>query len=238
MLGDSMLVVCLGAIGALIGFCVSYVARMLPAALQRAWYADACEVLGLPQGYPAPKVREGGSNSLLRLGFSMSISSALTCWVVLHFGFAPKTLAALFLALGLLTLSMIDVEHMFLPDALVLPLLWVGILLNSFGLFASLFDAIWGAACAYLSLYLLNALYKLSTNRDGLGLGDAKLFAAIGAWGGWQVLTSTLLVAALSCVFVILGLLLAGKKINRGTLLPFGPFLALGGWFAIISTTV
>lgn len=237
MLGESMLVVCLGALGGLIGFCVNYVALKLPAALQHAWYADACDVLGLDKEYPAPTVRREGSSSLLRLVFAILTSSALTCWVVLHFGFAPKALAALILALGLLTVSMIDVEHMLLPDALVYPLLWVGILLNSFGLFASLYDAIWGTACAYLSFFLLQALYKLSTGREGLGLGDAKLFAAIGAWGGWQVLMDTLLVAALSSALVILYLLLAGK-LNRGSLLPFGPFLALGGWFAIISTAV
>ncbi|MCC9290246.1 MULTISPECIES: prepilin peptidase [Pseudomonas] len=238
MLSESTVIVCLSALGALIGLCVNEVVRKLPTALQQAWCADACELLGLAKEDRALygcNARHVAGHSLLRYGFALSASSVLTCWVVLQFGVTPKALAALLFALGLLTVSMIDIEHMLLPDMLVLPLLWGGLLLNSLGLFTSVDDALWGAACAYLGLIFVHVLYKRITGRDGLGLGDAKLLAAIGAWGGWQVLIGTLLVAALSSALVILALLLTGR-IKRGTLLPFGPFLALGGWLAITST--
>src|SRR5690606_30831609 len=97
----------------------------------------------------------------------------------------------------LLAMSMIDVDHQLLPDALVLPLLWLGLGLNAIGLFASLEDALWGAMAGYLSLWSVYWAFKLLTGKEGMGHGDFKLLAMLGAWGGWQVLPLTILLSSL-----------------------------------------
>jgi len=116
--------------------------------------------------------------------------SALVVW---HFGLSWQAAAMLLLSWGLLAMSLIDADHQLLPDALVLPLLWLGLLVNSQGLFAPLVDALWGAVFGYLSLWSIYWLFKLITGKEGMGYGDFKLLALLGAWGGWQVLPLTLI---------------------------------------------
>jgi len=114
---------------------------------------------------------------------SAGLMSALVVW---HFGLTPQAASMLLLSWGLLAMSLIDADHQLLPDALVLPLLWLGLLLNSQGLFVPLADALWGAALGYLSLWSIYWLFKLITGKEGMGYGDFKLLAMLGAWGGWQ----------------------------------------------------
>jgi len=115
----------------------------------------------------------------------------------------------------------------------VLPLLWLGLIVNSFGLFASLSDALWGAVVGYLSLWSVYWLFKLITGKEGMGYGDFKLLGMIGAWGGWQVLPLTILLS--SVVGAVLGtIMLRVQKADSGTAIPFGPYLAIAGWIALL----
>jgi len=161
---------------------------------------------------------------------SCGLISALVVW---HLGFSLQASMMLLLSWGLLAMSLIDADHQLLPDVLVLPLLWLGLLVNSQGLFVPLADALWGAAAGYLSLWSIYWLFKLISGKEGMGYGDFKLLAMLGAWGGWQVLPITLLLSSLSgAVLGILWLRLRGKDSN--TTLPFGPYLALAGWIALL----
>jgi len=161
---------------------------------------------------------------------SAGLISALVVW---HFGLNWQAAAMLLLSWGLLAMSLIDADHQLLPDILVLPLLWLGLLLNSQGLFVPLPDALWGAALGYLSLWSIYWLFKLITGKEGMGYGDFKLLAMLGAWGGWQVLPMTVLLSSL--VGAILGTIcLRLRRQDSNTSLPFGPYLALAGWLALL----
>ncbi|MDP9529851.1 prepilin peptidase [Pseudomonas protegens] len=156
--------------------------------------------------------------------------SAFIAW---HFGFGWQAGLLLILSWGLIAMSLIDADHQLLPDVLVLPLLWLGLIANSFGLQVSLGDALWGAVLGYLSLWSVFWLFKLLTGKDGMGHGDFKLLAMLGAWGGWQVLPLTLLLSSL--VGAILGtLMLRLNRAKTSTPIPFGPFLAIAGWIALL----
>ena len=160
-------------------------------------------------------------------------TAVLSGFVAWHFGFTWQAGAMLLLSWGLLAMSMIDVDHQLLPDALVLPLLWLGLIVNAFGLFSPLSDALWGAVFGYLSLWSVFWLFKLVTGKEGMGYGDFKLLAMIGAWGGWQVLPLTILLSSL--VGAILGvILLRLRNADSGTPIPFGPYLAIAGWIALL----
>ena len=157
----------------------------------------------------------------------------LSGYVAWHFGFSWQAGAMLLLTWGLLAMSMIDVDHKLLPDSIVLPLLWVGLIVNDLGLFASLSDALWGAVAGYLALWSVYWLFKLVTGKEGMGYGDFKLLAMLGAWGGWQVLPLTILLS--SVVGAVLGtILLRVQKADSGTAIPFGPYLAIAGWIALL----
>ncbi|WP_349616031.1 prepilin peptidase [Azotobacter salinestris] len=157
----------------------------------------------------------------------------LSAHVAWHYGFGWQAGAMLLLGWGLLAMSLIDYDHQLLPDSLVLPLLWLGLILNSFGLFVSLEDALWGAVAGYLSLWSVYWLFKLLTGKEGMGYGDFKLLAMLGAWGGWQILPLTILFSSL--VGAVLGIIILRlRKAESGTPIPFGPFLALAGWIALL----
>ncbi|THG82138.1 prepilin peptidase [Pseudomonas sp. A-1] len=157
----------------------------------------------------------------------------LSGYVAWHFGFGWQAGAALLLSWGLLAMSLIDADHQLLPDVLVLPLLWLGLIVNQSGLFASPADAFWGAVAGYLSLWSVYWLFKLVTGKEGMGYGDFKLLAMLGAWGGWQILPLTILLSSL--VGAVLGIvILRLRRAGSGTPLPFGPYLAIAGWIALL----
>ena len=157
----------------------------------------------------------------------------LSAFIAWHFGFSWQAGAMLLLTWGLLAMSLIDVDHQLLPDSLVLPLLWLGLIANSFGLFTSLEDALWGAIAGYLSLWSVYWLFKLVTGKEGMGYGDFKLLAMLGAWGGWQVLPLTILLSSL--VGAVLGLIMLRlRNAETSTPIPFGPYLAIAGWIALL----
>ena len=157
----------------------------------------------------------------------------LSAYVAWHFGFTWQAGAMLLLTWGLLAMSLIDADHQLLPDALVLPLLWLGLIANAFGLFTSLEDALWGAVAGYLSLWSVYWLFKLITGKEGMGYGDFKLLAMLGAWGGWQVLPLTILLSSL--VGAVLGIIMLRlRNSDTSTPIPFGPYLAIAGWIALL----
>ena len=157
----------------------------------------------------------------------------ISAWVAWRFGFGWQAGAVLVLSWGLLAMSLIDADHQLLPDVLVMPLLWLGLIVNSFGVFVALPDALWGAVAGYLALWSVFWLFKLLTGKDGIGHGDFKLLALLGAWGGWQILPLTILLSSL--VGAILGvILLRVREQKTSTPIPFGPYLAIAGWIALL----
>ncbi|MDF9903396.1 UNVERIFIED_ORG: leader peptidase (prepilin peptidase)/N-methyltransferase [Pseudomonas reinekei] len=157
----------------------------------------------------------------------------LSAFVAWHFGFGWPACLVLVMSWGLLAMSLIDAEHQILPDVLVLPLMWLGLVVNSFGLFVSLHEALWGAITGYSVLWSVFWLFKLITGKDGMGHGDFKLLAMLGAWGGWQILPLTILLSSL--VGAIIGLItLRLRHAKTSTPIPFGPYLAIAGWIALL----
>lgn len=145
----------------------------------------------------------------------------------LRFGLSYQWLWLCVFCFVILALAVIDLKTMMLPDQLTLPLLWLGLLVNSQHIFVSLNDAVWGAVLGYLFLWSLYWLFRAATGKEGLGYGDFKLLAAIGAWFGWQALPFTLLLSSLAGSVIGIVLILS-KKSTRQSAIPFGPFLTLG----------
>jgi leader peptidase (prepilin peptidase)/N-methyltransferase len=177
---------------------------------------SACKTSISPQ-YPLVEVFTG-------------IVSVIIGW---HFGVSLQTLAALFLSWGLIAASGIDIGHKLLPDSITLPLLWLGILLSFFNVFISLEDSVIGAMAGYMSLWTVFILFKVVTGKEGMGHGDFKLLAMLGAWLGWKpllvvILTSSVVGATIGISMILL------KKTERGTQIPFGPYLAAAGWMTLL----
>jgi len=161
------------------------------------------------------------------------LTAVLSMLVAWQYGFGWAAAGVLLLTWALIALSLIDADTQLLPDAIVLPMLWLGLIANSFGLFTDMHSALWGAVLGYLSLWSVYWLFKLVTGKEGMGYGDFKLLAMLGAWGGWQVLPLTILLSSL--VGAILGIIiLKARGDSNSTPLPFGPYLAIAGWIAII----
>jgi leader peptidase (prepilin peptidase)/N-methyltransferase len=155
-----------------------------------------------------------------------------------HFGPTWQLAAALPFTWTLLALALIDIDYQLLPDSMTLPLMWAGLLLALVSvagepLFVDLRSSVVGAAVGYFSLWAVYHVFKLITGREGMGYGDFKLLAALGAWLGWQRLPLVILLSA--AVGAVLGsaLLLAAGK-SRQTPIPFGPYLAAAGWIALL----
>ena len=158
--------------------------------------------------------------------------------VAWHFGATPATAAALVLTWFLVALSLIDLDHKLLPDSLTLPLLWLGLLLALFEpggapVFADLRSSVIGAAAGYLSLWLVFQLFRLLTGKEGMGYGDFKLLAALGAWLGWQLLPLVIVLSAAVGSLVGVALIATGRR-SRQAEIPFGPYLAGAGWLALL----
>lgn len=153
--------------------------------------------------------------------------------VAQHFGVSITTFWVLLLSYALICLTLIDYDHMILPDQITLPFLWLGLLININGLIVPLEDAVIGAAIGYSSLFSVFWLFKLITGKEGMGYGDFKLFALFGAWLGWQLLAILILMA--SVVGAIIGIaLMVFKNHQREQAIPFGPYLAIAGWITLM----
>lgn len=156
---------------------------------------------------------------------------SLAVAVVVPFGW-PLFFALIFTWV-LISLTFIDFDTMLLPDQLTLPLLWLGLLINISGTFTGLTDAVVGAVCGYMSLWSIYWAFKLITGKEGMGYGDFKLLAALGAWFGWQALPMIILLS--SFAGAIIGItMIATSKDKQSRPMPFGPYLAIAGWAYLV----
>ena len=160
------------------------------------------------------------------------LTALLSAAVAWKWGVTMQTLGALMLVWALVALAVIDLDTTLLPDSLTLPLVWLGLLFNLNGTFASLPDAVVGAMAGYGVLWSVYWLFKLATGKEGMGFGDFKLLAAIGAWLGWQMLPVTLLLSSVVGAAVGVAMIVFIKHDKRMPI-PFGPYLAGGGLVAL-----
>ena len=150
-----------------------------------------------------------------------------------HFGPTLQSLAAIGLTAILIALTVIDIDHQLLPDDLTFVLLWCGLFASLFNIFTDPVSSIIGALAGYLSLWFVYHLFRLLTGKEGMGYGDFKLLAAIGAWLGWQMLPLVILLSSL--VGAVIGVtMIAIKRHKSSQPMPFGPFIALAGWIALL----
>lgn len=161
-----------------------------------------------------------------------AITAVLSGFAAWHFGFDGFLIAALIFVWAMLVLTFIDLNTQLLPDSITLPLLWIGLIVNLHNGFTDIRSAVIGAVAGYLVLWSIYWLFKLLTGKEGMGYGDFKLLAAIGAWLGWQLLPQVLLLS--SIVGAVIGsVLLLTTARSKNTTLPFGPYLAGGGLIAL-----
>lgn len=188
---------------------------LLSYALQRGRCAHCGAAIGLQ--YPLAETLSG-------------ILAGIVAW---KFGFGWPAAAALVFTWLLLAASVIDFRHQLLPDDLILPLLWLGLATALFGLFADLSSAVVGTMAGYLSLWSVYQIFRLLTGKEGMGHGDFKLLAALGAWTGWQYLVTIIILSSLvGAVFGLTLVMFRGR--DRQVPMPFGPFLAAAGWIALL----
>lgn len=183
------------------------------------WLRGKCSACGKPISWRYPLVE--------------LLTGGLTAAVAWHFGYSIAALAAMALTWSLIALSFIDVDRQLLPDDITLPLLWGGLILNVYAIFTPTVSAVIGAASGYVFLWLVYQVFKLVTGKEGMGYGDFKLYAALGAWLGWQSLPLIILLSSLvGAIAGISFILFFGH--DRRMPIPFGPFLCIAGWIALM----
>ncbi|WP_076416730.1 A24 family peptidase [Shewanella sp. UCD-KL12] len=161
------------------------------------------------------------------------MTALMVSFVAMHFGPSWEFVFATTLTFALVALTGIDLDEMLLPDQITLPLLWLGLLINLNSTFTTPSDALIGAAAGYMSLWSVFWAFKLLTGKEGMGYGDFKLLAVFGAWFGWQFLPLIILLSSLLGAIVGIALIIS-KKLDGGNPIPFGPYIALAGWIAMI----
>ena len=162
-----------------------------------------------------------------------ALTGLLFAFAAWHFGFTMAGLGALVFFGALIALTGIDFDTQLLPDDITLPLLWLGMALNAFGVYTDLKSAVIGAMAGYLSLWAVYWSFKLITGKKGMGYGDFKLLAALGAWLGWQMLPLTILLSSLVGAVVGIALMIFARH-GRNVPIPFGPYLAAAGVIALL----
>ncbi len=176
------------------------------------------------------KCRTGISVQYPLVELASGVASAVCVW---RFGWSPQLAAALVLTWALIALTVIDLREMILPDDLTAPLVWIGLGMSTLPVFVGMPESIWGAIAGYLSLWSIYWLFKLVTGREGMGYGDFKLMAALGAWFGWAALPLMLLLS--SAVGAVIGIgLIVFKGRDKTQPIPFGPYIAGAGWLMLI----
>jgi leader peptidase (prepilin peptidase)/N-methyltransferase len=244
-------------LGLIVGSFLNVVACRLPTMLQRQWEADCgartpgerfdlmapashCPQCATPiawyhnvplLGWLRLRGRCAACAAPISLAYPLTEAAAglIAGAAALRFGPGFVAIAAAGLGLTLLVLARIDIEHLLLPDSITLPGVWAGLLVNLGGAFADLRSAVVGAVAGYLALWLVYHGFKWLTGKEGMGYGDFKLLALLGAWLGWQALPACILIASLVGTVYGVGVILTGRR-SREQPFPFGPFLALAGW--------
>jgi len=161
---------------------------------------------------------------------SSALIAMLTTWQI---GWGWPLLGALVLSWALIALTLIDIDHQLLPDQITLPFLWLGLLVNIFGLYTDLTASVIGAMIGYLSLWSVYWFFKLATGKEGMGFGDFKLVALLGAWLGWQQLPLIILLASVVGAIVGISLVLFRQQ-DKDVPFAFGPYLAAAGWISLL----
>jgi leader peptidase (prepilin peptidase)/N-methyltransferase len=162
-----------------------------------------------------------------------AVTGLISGYVAFQFGWSEQAIAVLLLSWALISLTMIDIDHQLLPDNITLPLVWLGVLVNSQGLFTDLESSVFGAIFGYLSLWSVFWLFKILTGKEGMGYGDFKLLAALGAWMGWQMLPLVIILSSfVGAAIGIIGIVVQGR--DKSVPIPFGPYLAIAGWIALL----
>ena len=183
------------------------------------WLKGRCSACGTPISRRYPTVE--------------LLTAVLSVAVAWRFGAGAGAAAGLLLTWALIALAFIDYDHQILPDDITLPLIWLGLLFNVFGLFTGVHSAVIGAVAGYVSLWLVYQGFKILTGKEGMGFGDFKLLAGLGAWLGWQALPLVILFSSfLGAVVGLLFIVFFGR--DRRLPIPFGPFLCLAGWVALL----
>jgi leader peptidase (prepilin peptidase)/N-methyltransferase len=167
-----------------------------------------------------------------RYPFVEILAGALAGYAAWRFGPTLAGLGAIIFVWAMIALAFIDLDTFYLPDDITLPLLWTGLLVNLGSAHVNLQSAVIGAAAGYLALWTVFWLFKLVTGKEGMGYGDFKLLAAIGAWLGWQVLPLVILLSSLVGALIGIGLMIFARH-GRETPIPFGPYLAIAGVIAL-----
>jgi leader peptidase (prepilin peptidase)/N-methyltransferase len=263
MLSGNWLLTVAGVIGLVVGSFLNVVIHRLPIMLERHWQREtgeappdnapynlvipgsACPVcarkLHAWENIPvlswlALRGRCAGCKTRIspRYPIIELLAGALSVLAAWQFGATPAAAGALILIWTLIAAAGIDLEHYILPDLLVLPLLWVGLLFNLFDTYVPLGDAVIGAVAGYLVLWIVYQLFRLLTGKEGLGYGDFKLLAALGAWLGWRMLPLIILAGALAGIIIGGAWLLLSRR-GRAHPIPFGPFLVAGGLLALFA---
>ncbi|MCI0401842.1 MAG: A24 family peptidase [Gammaproteobacteria bacterium] len=161
------------------------------------------------------------------------LSGVLAAFAAWHFGLGWQAVGAALLTWSLVALSFIDVDHQLLPDPITLPFVWLGLAFNLFGIFTDVQSSLIGAMAGYSVLWLIYILFKLLTGKEGMGYGDFKLLAMLGAWLGWQMLPLIIMGSALVGAIIGLSLIVLQGR-DKTKPIPFGPYLACAGWIALI----
>jgi leader peptidase (prepilin peptidase)/N-methyltransferase len=180
----------------------------------------------------------GGKCSQCRAPISLrypvveALSGALAGYIAWRYGLSTAMLGALLFTWAMIALAFIDLDTFYLPDSITLPLLWAGLLFNAGGTVTDLHSAVIGAAAGYVALWAVFWAFKLATGKEGMGYGDFKLLAAIGAWLGWKMLPLTILASSMVGATVGIALIVFAKH-ARERPIPFGPYLAAAGLIAM-----
>ena len=178
------------------------------------------------------KCSQCGAPISLRYPVVEALSGALAGYIAWRFGLSAAMLGALLFTWAMIARAFIDLDTFYLPDSITLPLLWAGLLFNTGGTFTDLHSAVIGAAAGYVALWAVFWAFKLATGKEGMGYGDFKLLAAIGAWLGWKMLPLTILASSLVGAAVGIALIVFAKH-AREKPIPFGPYLAAAGLIAM-----
>lgn len=180
------------------------------------------------------KCKQCGTAISFRYPAIEALTALLSGFLAWHFYSEPAiALTAILFSWVLIALTWIDYDTYLLPDNITLPLIWLGLIVNYFGVYTSLENALWGAIAGYLTLWSVFWLFKLVTGKDGMGYGDFKLLAAIGAWLGWQLLPVVVILSSL--VGAVIGIaMIVFSDHEKNKPIPFGPYLAIAGWIALV----
>lgn len=179
------------------------------------------------------KCRACGASISPRYPVVELLTGLLTALVAWQFGFAWQTAAVFVLVWALIALAFIDLDTQYLPDDITLPLLWLGLLVNVQGLFVPLGEAVIGAVAGYLVLWSVYQLFRLLTGKEGMGFGDFKLLAALGAWLGWAMLPLIILLSSVAGALVGIAMVVL-RGHDRARPIPFGPYLVVAGLVAVL----